>query len=276
MSALVYVAGTWQRIKALRYLVRECLGMRPFDRTQSVTLSSFEAYFRREVARFTRKTPRIARKDGRFSVMSTIELETEFVRTHVKGLESALGGRDVLANVLEVGAGYCRTLIPLSLLMPNAKFSGIEYTTAGPASAQRYWREARLEIEQIASPLGQLYRKDPPWHLLATGDGKALPYADREFDVAYTNLVLEQIPYRSDNERVIHEMRRVVRRAACFLEPWDEAQSTSSRAYVRQIGYFAEKAKILKEIGFKRVEYKTLDFQHNLLFGLGYAVAYVD
>ena len=102
-----------------------------------------------------------------------------------------------------------------------------------------------------------------------------MPFADGSFDVAYTNLVLEQIPYPADHMPVLREMRRVVRRGACFLEPWRDAQSPLGRAFLYQNGYFNEFSSVLKQAGFSNVQYRSLDFQHNLNFRLGYAIAFV-
>ena len=266
--------GRWRRVKATRYWLRETLGLPRIDRTQALTSESFEEYFARDVGRLKTKGKRLGRMRSQFARFSNVELEVEFLRTHLSGLEAMLGGRDASGEALEVGAGFGRTLIPLSLLMPDVEFSGVELTKSGPDAARRYWTEARREINEIAGAVGEVHHKSIPWKQFETGDGKALPFADGSFDVAYTNLVLEQIPYRVDAERVMREMFRVSRRGACFLEPWADAQSTLNNAYVKQNGYFQEFTRILRDVGFSRVDFKKLDFQHNLLFRLGYAIAY--
>jgi SAM-dependent methyltransferase len=274
MNLKATLIGTWRRIKAIRYLLREQLGLPRTERNQTYTSESFEKYFARDVRKFKKKGTRIGRVGHRFAEVTTTDLEIEIIRTHLAGIEAAIGGRSAPARLLEVGAGYGRTLSPLSLLLPNAKLNGIELTRSGPEAALRYWNEARPEIEHIAGAVGPITPRERPWEQFATGDGKNISFPDESFDVAYTNLVLEQVPYREDSERVIREMWRVSKRAACFLEPWADAQSKLNRAYVRQNGYFGESTQILKDVGFRKIEYKNLGFQHNLLFRLGYAVAY--
>lgn len=267
--------GAYFRMRALPYLYREWMGLPRTPRSQEITFAGFEKYFSREVDKLKTKKERLARMDGRFARVTTLDIEVEVIRTHLAGIEQLLGGRQANGELLEVGAGFGRTLIPLSLLMPNAKYSGLEYTREGPKTAQRYLHEAKGEIDYVVSRLGTRSDKSPVWQSFQTGDGKAMPFADKSFDVAYTNLVLEQIPYPTDHLAVLREIRRVVRRGACFLEPWRDAQSPLGRAYLYQNGYFNEPSSILKEVGFSRVEYRSLDFQHNLNFRLGYAIAIV-
>ena len=44
------------------------------------------------------------------------------------------------------------------------------------------------------------------------GDGRALPYADRAFDIAYSNSVIEHVGTDEDREAFAREIRRVARR----------------------------------------------------------------
>lgn len=269
------VLGTYFRLKSLPYVYRELMQRPRASRTQEITFAGFEKYFAREVDKLKTKKPRIARMNGQFARVSTLDLEVEVIRTHLSGLHQLLGGTETVGEVLEVGAGFGRTLIPLSMLLPKCTFSGLEYTSEGPKAVQRYLKDAASEIEFVVGKLGGTTGKSPVWKSFETGDGKAMPFTDASFDVAYTNLVLEQIPYPEDHMRVLREIRRTVRVGACFLEPWRNAQSFMGRAYLNQVGYFNQPASILREAGFSKVEYRSLDFQHNLNFRLGYAVAYV-
>ena len=44
-------------------------------------------------------------------------------------------------------------------------------------------------------------------------DGRDLPFGDREFDVAFSNAVVEHVGGRDDQRRFVHELCRVTRRA---------------------------------------------------------------
>jgi SAM-dependent methyltransferase len=266
--------GIQNRLLSTRYLARELAGVAGQSRSQEITFNDFERYFSGETQGLKSKRQRLARIGGRFARLSTLELEVEFVRTHIDGIASVLGSRAADADILEVGAGYGRTLIPLSYLAPNARFSGLEYTRAGPSAARRYLSEGQTDIGYVVSRLGGSLEKQDVWKTFQTGNGKAIPWPDNSFDVAYTNLVLEQIPDPADHSPILKEMYRVSRKAACFLEPWADAQSVLNRAYIRQISYFGASTAALRKAGFSRVEYRTLDFQHNLNFRLGYAIAH--
>jgi hypothetical protein len=45
-----------------------------------------------------------------------------------------------------------------------------------------------------------------------TADGRDLPFADGEFDLGYSNAVLEHLPSYEDQRRFVHELCRVARR----------------------------------------------------------------
>lgn len=183
-------------------------------------------------------------------------------------------GRTGPCRVLEVGSGYGRILAPLSLLFPEVEFYGIEYTDAGVAAFQEYLKNYRAEIGDIASKLGAADKnKNPIAVEFKQGDGKALPYSDDYFDFAYTNIVLEQIPFPEDHRKIQKEMRRVSKIACGFLEPWKEAQDPLTFAYLNHIDYFRASWRELAHSGFGKVSYRTLPFHHNVKFKLGYAFA---
>jgi Methyltransferase domain len=51
-----------------------------------------------------------------------------------------------------------------------------------------------------------------PWVRAVRADGRALPFADREFDVGFSNAVLEHVGGREDQRAFVAELCRVARR----------------------------------------------------------------
>ena len=131
MEVKSMLLGTYFRMRALPYLAREVLRMPRTPRTQEITFAGFEKYFSREVGKLKTKKERIARMNGRFARVTTLDIEVEVIRTHLEGLELLLGKREASGDVLEVGAGFGRTLIPLSILMAKREVLGARVYTRG-------------------------------------------------------------------------------------------------------------------------------------------------
>jgi ubiquinone/menaquinone biosynthesis C-methylase UbiE len=221
-------------------------------------------------------TPRLMVLDSRFVHATTAELNQRHVRTHFEGITRYYPSGQTPEKILEVGGGHGRTLFPVSLLFPRSNFYALEYAQAGPAAAAKYRQEFAEEIRQEALSVSNNLAVEPPVREFINGDGKNLPYDDKSFDVSYTNLVLEQIPNPNDHDRVLNEMRRVTRKLCCFLEPWADAQTLLTFAFLRNNDYFRERSSKLLKLGFKKVHYQSLNFHANLRFRYGYAVAEVD
>jgi len=65
-----------------------------------------------------------------------------------------------------------------------------------------------------------------PKYTYVLGDGTNLKYADREFDIAYSNSVIEHLSAYKNQQKFANEMRRVGQKVWCqtparwfFIEP---------------------------------------------------------
>jgi hypothetical protein len=56
------------------------------------------------------------------------------------------------------------------------------------------------------------FRRAFPSVTAVTADGRDLPFADGEFDLGFSNAVLEHLPSRADQRRFVEELSRVARR----------------------------------------------------------------
>ena len=73
------------------------------------------------------------------------------------------------------------------------------------------WLPAKLErqLPLFENPsIGVVYSP----RTLMDADGRDLPFADREFDVAFSNAVVEHVGGRTDQERFVRELCRVAKR----------------------------------------------------------------
>src|SRR3989344_3974246 len=125
-------------------------------------------------------------------------------------------------KILEVGSGRGKNLVALLRHDPNLDLKGLERSSEGVERS----REWGTKINFIQ------------------GDARKLPFADNSFDVAFTNQVLEQMPY--DYGEVVREMKRVARHCI-FIEEFKEDQRLSDWLWVRHKDFFRESYKTLAE-----------------------------
>ncbi len=268
--------GYWQVAKNTQYLLSYLGLSNRFKRTQDFTYDTYTEFFSRDTKKLKRVKQRLARINNQFITTTTLALENEFIKAHAQAISSVLGTEATGAKLLEVGGGYGRTIFPLSCIFPQADFYALEYTAQGPEAAKKYLEEGLSEIQGVAGSFkAEAAQNHPRFIEFRQGDGKAIHYGDKEFDVSYTNLVLEQIPEPADHERIMAEMLRVTRKASCFLEPWHDAQDLITLGFLNHNDYFRAKSEVLYRIGFKKVTFIPLGFQHNLRFKLGYVIAEV-
>jgi hypothetical protein len=71
------------------------------------------------------------------------------------------------------------------------------------------WPERITAVSNV--PLANFARAFPAIHTVVA-DGRDLPFADGEFDVAFSNAVIEHVGGREDQERFARELCRVARR----------------------------------------------------------------
>jgi ubiquinone/menaquinone biosynthesis C-methylase UbiE len=142
--------------------------------------------------------------------MNCHTLRTEIIYSWIK----KIGAK----KVLEVGSGRARRLHTLSNLDSSLELSGIELSPNGVARGKEWGTNANIR----------------------QGDARKLPFADKSFDIAYTNQVLEQIP--KDYGLVVAEMKRVAK-YCIFVEEFKEAQDLSDWLWVRHKDFFRESYK---------------------------------
>jgi len=244
-------------------------------RGQKLTLDGYEVSWGRDINLLRQQNLRLMVLDGYFVYATTLDLDFKFVGEHYAAIIERYPDNQAI-KILDVGAGYGRMALPLAVLLPKAEITAIEYGKSGPINSQAYERGFLDQIKTIANTVGKFHPKPSPLvERFISGDAKSMPFDDGEFDVSYTNVVLEQIPMREDSLKILKEMRRVTRDYCCFLEPWSEAQNVLTKGYLKSIDYFRHSQKLLEEAGFSEIEYKTLDYHHNLKYKLGYLVAKV-
>jgi hypothetical protein len=71
------------------------------------------------------------------------------------------------------------------------------------------WPEQITAVGNV--PLANFAKAFPPIRTVVA-DGRDLPFADEEFDVAFSNAVVEHVGGRADQERFCHELARVAKR----------------------------------------------------------------
>jgi ubiquinone/menaquinone biosynthesis C-methylase UbiE len=122
----------------------------------------------------------------------------------VRAIRSILGPPDGLragngaVQVLDVGTGAAD--IPLALAGARGPWSSIHVTAV----------DSRREILEAAQAVTPALRSAPAVEL-ALADGRALPFADRSFDVAHASLVLHHLE-PPDALTFLRELGRVARR----------------------------------------------------------------
>jgi len=86
---------------------------------------------------------------------------------------------------------------------------------AGHAATANFF-EAHYPWPQRITAVGvtdlSSFRRAFPAIRAVTADGRELPFADGEFDVGFSNAVVEHLASREDQRRFVHELCRVARR----------------------------------------------------------------
>ena len=82
-----------------------------------------------------------------------------------------------------------------------------------------------------------------------------MPFEDGSFDLAFTYLVLEQIPHLYP--QVVAEMARVSRRFCAFVEPFSDANGPLGRAQLRSLDYFRARTDEFRRYGLEPVHFTT-------------------
>ena len=157
-------------------------------------------------------------------------------RTHLLLLSSVIAQLKP-NSVLEIGAGNGINLFVLSALYPEIRWTGVELTDGGVATAQAVQTEAELPKDLrdfVPGPIASTTaHRDIQFQ---QGNALALPFPDRSFDLVFTVLALEQM--QAIRDQALSEIARVTGRHAVFVEPFAEANRTpTQRHYLRHRGY---------------------------------------
>lgn len=175
-------------------------------------------------------------------------------------------------RVLEVGCGNGNVVLTLAARFPGISFTGVELTDSGVAVAREVQALPELPASMVRGSPEPL--QDLTAHRfvdLRVGDARALPFADRSFDLVYTRLALEQM--EQIRNQALREITRVADHAVVLVEPWRDYNLTDpGRPYVRRVGYFTGRIGDLKKLGFLEVM-STVDLPQKVQFNAGPVVA---
>lgn len=102
-----------------------------------------------------------------------------------------------------VGAGA--TIVDVGVDDGGGRADGV---WAGANALERLW-PAPERITAVGLGPGERFQVAFPAVRYVQSDGRRLPFGDRTFDVAYSNAVIEHIPDRDGQERLVAELARV-------------------------------------------------------------------
>ncbi len=129
------------------------------------------------------------------------------------------------STLIEIGCGYGDALLAIRKNYPHLKLTGVDISST--------------MVEQTRSLL-----KDHPDITLLEVDGKKLPFSDKQFDIAYTNVSLIHVP-PPDIKAYIMEILRIAH-CARFYETRADRVSYSRASY-----YFSHDFEdIFRELGY--------------------------
>ena len=101
-----------------------------------------------------------------------------------------------LADVLEIGCGAGRVLVPFAQLNPNCRFIGLDLQLRMIRKAEKLVKKTKLQNVEILQ-----------------GDIRHRPFANRSFDLIYMVTVLGEIPAR---KQVIRDVCRLLKSGGRF------------------------------------------------------------
>lgn len=176
-------------------------------------------------------------------------------------------------TALEVGSGRGQNLILQALLKKDLKLTGIEYSENGVKQSKELIKNPPSQLYQCA----QLSNAKPAENLesrieVIRGSAFKMPFPDKQFDMSYTSLVLEQMPHQFTE--ALDEMRRCTKKVCVFIEPFHEANNLSGRMYLESKDYFRFSYKTFIKHGLKPVFFSS-SFPQKIRFRAGVLVAEV-
>lgn len=171
-------------------------------------------------------------------------------------------------KILEVGSGRGQNCILQILFNNKINITGIEYSQKGVARSKELLKnipEIFFEISNIKTNVFEKKEINQKINFVS-GDATNMPFKDKSFDLSFTNLVLEQMPY--DYEKVLNEMVRVTRNYCIFIEPFYDQNSNEGLDYLKSQDYFRFKYDNFKIFNLEPIFYTT-DFPQRLKFKVG-------
>jgi SAM-dependent methyltransferase len=188
-------------------------------------------------------------------------------------LERALGAAGA-RTALEVGVGRGLILTLLALRRPELELSGLDLAAEGVARSVELAEDPpaellRLSGTDVPTPEQEAALARLRFH---QGDAAHMPFDDGAFDVSFTCLALEQMPWSVPE--VLREMVRVTSGYCAFLEPFADANGVLGRAQLRALDYFRGRVASFRDFGLEPV-YFTAAIPQKIRFRTGLLVARV-
>jgi hypothetical protein len=179
------------------------------------------------------------------------------------------------AHVLEIGAGNSLNMFVLAAMCPGVRFTGLELTGGGIASATTTCRLPELPAAVQAFAPAPVVDPHPFSRIsFVRGSAAALPFADRSVDLVMTVLALEQM--KEIQHVALREIGRVARRAVAMLEPFFEWNARGThRDYIVAHDYFTGAIRDLPGFGLAPM-LATDDMPSKITFRAGLVVCGVD
>lgn len=177
-------------------------------------------------------------------------------------------------SVLEVGCGNGLNLFILAGRFPEVRFTGVDFTWNGPASAQALRMLPQLPDAVRTFAPEPLIDVNPSDRIaVVQGNAASLPFPDHSFDLVFTCLALEQM--EEIRTKALTEIRRVVRLCTAMIEPFREwNESGPQRDYVVANSYFTGQIADLPSFGLIPL-LATADIPCKLTFRSGLVVCRV-
>ena len=200
--------------------------------------------------------PRYFIRDGRLVLCRAIE-NRKYVLRYASEKIAALGVR----SFVEVGSGNGINILVLALLHPEIeRLRGIELTENGVNAAKKMLTDppipelvylTGLSAETVSE---RLRGRDISFE---QGDMRKLPWEDESFDLVFSWVAFEQLPY--SYLTAFREACRVSRRYVLFVESFREAQrNIFQRLNLANLDYFRSSYREVLGAGFRLVSFEPL------------------